>query len=131
MSALAEYIPTGPEPLPDYGPPLPALLRRYIKASGLTYTALARRCGTTESTIWRIAHGERRCYRYVLLRIAAELELTPPEIDRLLITAGIAPTWAASGPVRNLVAILRNCDEHTRRSITAQLESMRIRHSTD
>lgn len=130
MSALAEYIPTGPEPRPDYGPPLPALLTRYIEASGLTYSEIGRRCGCQGSVIWRIAHGERRCYRYVLLRIASELELTPPEIDRLLITAGIAPTWAASGPVRDLVSILRNCDEHTRRSITAQLESVRMRHST-
>lgn len=54
----------------------PARLRELMEARGISQSELARRAGTTQSTIYKLLTGESRSSKYSL-RIARELHTTP------------------------------------------------------
>src|SRR5579875_575875 len=72
------------------------LLRYYRDRAGLSCNELARAVGVDPSYVSRLERGEREPPRRPIVeRLAASLDLSLEDQDRLLVTAGYAPATVA------------------------------------
>jgi transcriptional regulator with XRE-family HTH domain len=70
----------------------PSTLQHFRQREGWSYNALAQEIGVDPSYVSRIARGDRERPRQPVVEALAEvMELTVPERNRLLLTAGYAP----------------------------------------
>ena len=79
------------------------LLRAYRRREGLSQTALATRAQLGNSHVSRLESGDRQPSRDTVLALAQALRLNDQQYDRLLVAAGLAPTWARDARTRRLV----------------------------
>ena len=127
MSALADDRPVpmiGRNPRPEYGARAAYYLDALCTASGLSGQEIGRRAGMVgNSTIWRLRHGERRASRAVLIRILKVVGATDEQRDELLALAGMAPVWATSPYISDVVYVLRHGDPQTKRNLLAAINA--------
>lgn len=83
------------------------LVRKSREAVGLSQRALAQRVGLNVSYINRLESGERRPRRGTVLKLAASLGITGPELDAWLAACDLAPMpllTGLSGPLKAAAA---------------------------
>lgn len=87
--------------------PFAALLRAYREARGISQWKLAARLPFDRSYVTRLEQGRRSPSREAVFVIAHALDLSPGELDALLVAAGYAPTALTMPPaVHAAVALL-------------------------
>ena len=69
----------------------PALLRRYRERAGLSMEQLAWRCNVDRSAVSRWQDGSRHPTAASVVAIAEAFNLTAPDMDILLVSAGYLP----------------------------------------
>ena len=129
---LSDLPPVRPRPAINYfghQPALPVtplgrLLRRYRERAGVSQTQLGRLAGINPAMICRLESGNRRVAgdRTIYL-IAAALDLSEWEEDRLRTAAGLAVGYAADATVLQLVAALRAATPEGQRIVRAMVEA--------
>src|SRR5579871_4078702 len=79
------------------------LLKQYRRSAELTQEALAERAGYSAVYLRKLERGERLPLAFTVEALADALQLAPPERDRLLAAARLAPT---TRPTRQPAAAL-------------------------
>ena len=110
-------------PIPEYGAPVRYRLNDLIKGCDLSLSEIARRIGVNPSTVSRLCAGERRACRAILVRICRAIGATDEQRDELLALAGMAPVWATSPYIADVVYVLRHGDPVTKRELLAAINA--------
>ncbi|MFA9406951.1 MAG: helix-turn-helix domain-containing protein [Anaerolineales bacterium] len=97
-------------------------LSSYTERTGISDSELARRLGVSRQTVFRWREGQSRGPRDKddVLRLAKILQLSPDEMDTLLLSAGFAPEESWSGPEAAQDASIEHDVEEAQRGKTSK-----------